>query len=343
MIGAAASRRLRAALLTSVMAAVMAAAGSALAQDPRKEGLDKFLNMDGKDVETKLAVIQHELYKAEVSSTLVLFNQLHGSRVRTERVEFPSGLELIPGYIFSPQNMDRGRPHPALVLVHGGFHDRFEPYFFKLVDALVSKGYVVMFPEYRGSSGYGETHYRNSYGDTDVTDTLASADFIGRQPYVDPARLGIVGHSRGGMVTVLAIERAPKKFKVAVEIAGLVDFLAYMSYKPEYRRQEVANEPQFKGQTPDRNLAAYMRVSPINFVKDIETPILVLANTFDGTVPLELHSGRLIELLKAHNKVHESYIYKDAPGGHMFPYGDTDEGRDVQRRIIEWTAKYLKP
>ena len=333
------SRALRAA----APVALAALACTALAQDPRKEGLDKFLNMDAKDVETKLAVIQHEVYASEVFGTVMMFHQQFGARVRTERVDFPSGLELIPGYVFTSQTLDRSKKSPAIVLVHGGFHSRIEPYFFKTIDTLVAKGYVVMFPEYRGSSGYGEAHYRNSYGDTDVTDTLASADFIARLPYVDPARLGIVGHSRGGMVTLLAIERSPKKFKVAVEIAGLVDFLAYMAYKPEYRRQEVANEPQFKGQTPDRNLTAYMRISPVNFVKDIETPLLVLANTFDGTVPLDLHSGRLIELLKAHNKVHESFIYKDAPGGHMFPFGDTDEGRDVHKRVIEWTAKYLKP
>lgn len=327
---------------SAALAALLVCA-TAHAQDPRKEGLDAFINRDAKDIETKLAVLQHEIYRAELSNILVLFNQRYGSRVNMQAVDFPSGLDLIPGYVFTPANLDRSRSHPAIVLVHGGFHDRFDLYFFKMVDALVGKGYVVMFPEYRGSSGYGEMHYRNSYGDTDVTDTLASADFIGRQPYVDPARIGIVGHSRGGMVTLLAIERAPKKFKVAVEIAGLVDFLAYMAYKPEFRRLEVAAEPQFKGQLPDKNLAAYMRVSPVNFVKDIEAPLLVLANTFDGTVPLELHSGRLIELLKAHNKVFDSHIYKDAPGGHMFPFGDTEEARDATRRVLEWTAKYLKP
>ncbi len=99
---------------------------------------------------------------------------------------------------------------------------------------------MYLFPEYRGNSGYGEAHYENSYGRTDVADVLSAADFLSKQENVDASRLGIVGHSRGGMVTMLALEKAPQRFKVAVEIAGLADFVAYMSYKPEYRRQEVA-------------------------------------------------------------------------------------------------------
>jgi dipeptidyl aminopeptidase/acylaminoacyl peptidase len=334
---------LRSILLALALVAGFVVPASAQEQMKREGGLDRFLNMDAKDADTKLAVIQHELYRAELAGIVVQFTQAYGSRVRLEAVNFPSGLELIPGYVFTPVNMDRSKRHAALVVVHGGFHDRFDTYFFKFIDAAVAKGYVVIFPEYRGSSGYGESHFRNSYGDTDVTDTLASADFIAREPYVDPNRLGIVGHSRGGMVTLLAIERAPKKFKVATEIAGLVDFIAYMSYKPEYRRQEVANEPQFKGLTPDKNLPAYMRISPINFVKDIETPLLVLANSFDATVPLELHSGRLIDVLKGNNKVFESHIYKDAPGGHMFPFAETEESHDVFRRVFEWSGRYLSP
>jgi len=324
---------------------VSACAQGALAQDAeapaRKDTLDKFLNMDAKDPATKLAVIQHEVYQLELTNLLIRFDQMYGNRITMEPVEFASGLELIPGYVFSAKSLDRSKKHPAIVMVHGGFHDRFDIYFFKWIDALTAKGYVVMFPDYRGSSGYGEPHYRNGYGNTDVADVLAGADFVGKLDYVDANRLGILGHSRGGMVTLLAIERAPKKFKAAIEVAGLVDFLAYMSYKPEYRRQEVASEPQFKGQLPNENLAAYMKVSPINFVQDIQTPLLVLANTYDGTVPLALHSGRLIELLKANGKVYDAHIYTDAPGGHMFPFGNTDEARDAQRRIIDWADKYL--
>ncbi|MGI8745870.1 MAG: prolyl oligopeptidase family serine peptidase [Bryobacteraceae bacterium] len=68
---------------------------------------------------------------------------------------------------------------------------------------------MVIFPDYRGSSGYGTNHYQNAYGTTDVADVIAAGQYLAKRDYVDPNRMGIVGHSRGGMVTLLATERAP--------------------------------------------------------------------------------------------------------------------------------------
>jgi len=334
--------RLAAALVAiAAMSLLLPAYSQDVPQD--KDALQKFLNMDAKDVDTKLTVVQHEIYQLAVALAISNFNQQYGSRVNLEPVEFASGLELIPGYVFTPKEMVKGRRYPAIVWVHGGFHDRFDKYYFKLIDEAVRRGFVVIFPEYRGSSGYGEPHYQNSYGTTDVADSLASADFVAKLPYVDPERLAIAGHSRGGMVTVGAIQKQPKRFKAAVEIAGLVDFVAFMGYKPEYRRQEIAKEAQFGGKTPDKNLGAYLKVSPINFVNQIQTPILVLANSFDKSVPFELHSKRLIELLRSYGKTYESHVYQDAPGGHMFLFADTDEAKNVAKRTFDFIAKYLRP
>src|SRR5215469_2610111 len=309
-----------------------------------KDQLTQFSNLDTKETSEQLTRVLQELYQEEVQTAIVSFQLQYGLRVHLRTVSFPSTeLSVIPGYLFSPASLDKGKKYPGVVLVHGGFHGHFDTYMFNLIVALVEHGYIVMFPDYRGSAGYGEIHYQNSYGTTDVEDVLSSADFLAKQPEVDAARIGIVGHSRGGMVTLLAIEHAPKKFKDAVEIAGLVDFVAYMSYKPDFRRAEVAKEPQFGGKLPNANLSAYLKVSPINYVNEIETPLLVLANNFDETVPFVLHSGRLIDLLKANEKVFDAHVYADAPGGHMFPFADTEEGRDVFRRSFAWLDKYLRP
>jgi dipeptidyl aminopeptidase/acylaminoacyl peptidase len=343
--------RLASSLKYTALAALAAAlSGIASAQDAPAAvppasgyGLTQFANMDAKDTQSQLTLITQEMYQEELQTIIVRFSLQFGAVARITPVNFASGLEAIPGYVFTPPTMPAGKKYPAIVLVHGGFHDRLDTYLFNFIAAAVQHGYVVMMPDYRGSSGYGAEHYENSYGTTDVADVLASADYLAKLPYVDANRLGIVGHSRGGMVTVLAIEQAPHKFKVATEIAGLQDFLAYMSYKPDFRRAEVAKEPQFGGKGPDKDLAPYMKISPINHVKDIETPLLVLANTFDQTVPFELHSGRLIDLLKADGKVYEAHVYENAPGGHMFPWEDTPEGADVFERVFAWTGKYLKP
>ena len=305
--------------------------------------LDKFINPDSQDLATKLEVMQQAVYEQGQEITLLEFVTLYGNRIRAERVQYPSAdTQLIPGYIFTPTNLGASKKLPAVVLVHGGFHDRLDWHFFAFIDALVSNGYVVVFPEYRGSRGYGENHYKNDYGVTDVADVLSAADYVSQRPYVDPNRLGIVGHSRGGMATLLAIEHAPKKFKAAVDIAGLADFLAYMAYKPDYRRAEVAKEDHFKGKLPSENLPAYLDISPLNNVDAIQSPLLVLATTGDKIVPPSLHSGRLVDALKARGKVFDYHVYDSAPGGHVFIFGDSEETRDCFHRTIAWLDKYVK-
>jgi dipeptidyl aminopeptidase/acylaminoacyl peptidase len=301
------------------------------------------VNQEAKDVETRLELMQQELYAAQQQIVFLSLRQFE-DRMTYRRVLFPSGKEIVPAYIFSPRSTDSSRRYPGLVIVHGAFHGRLDWRFFDLIEYAVGHGYVVMFPEYRGSSGYGDQLYKNNYGITDVADVLASTDYLVKsQPNVDPNRLGIYGHSRGGMVTLLAIERAPNKFKAAVDVAGLADFLAFMAYKPDFRRMETASEPYFGGKLPSENLAPYMEISPLNHVDQIRTPLFVAATTGDKTVPLNLHSGRLIDLLKARDKVFESKIYDNAPGDHIFLFGDSDERKDLFERTFAFLAKYLKP
>lgn len=309
---------------------------------PRDGALTSYINLDAADADTRMTIIQQELFAAQQQSVRIEFMLKHASTTSMDFVQYPSGHELIPGYLFTPVGLDPAERHPAVVLVHGGFHERLNVEWFPLIVALVKRGFIVMFPEYRGSRGYGANLYVNDYGATDTADVLAAADYVGRKPFVDPQRLGIIGESRGGMVALLAIEREPTRFKAAVDVVGLTDFVAYMAYKPEYRRQEVARESaSFGGRLPNENLAAYMAASPINAVDRIQTPLLVMASTGDTIAPLQLHTGRLLDALKARNKVFEAKIYDNAPGGHIFMHGDQPERDDAYARIFAWLDRYV--
>ena len=327
---------------SSLVAAGLIALGIAAAQPKDATNPTIAVNQEAKDVETQLGILQQELYVAQQQIMFLSLRQFE-DRMTYRRVLFPSGKELVPAYIFSPKPATPGKK-PGLVIVHGAFHGHLDWRFFDLIEYAVNKGYVTIFPEYRGSSGYGDVLYKNSYGITDVADTLAATDYLVKsEPEVDPNRLAIYGHSRGGLVTVLAIEQAPTKFRAAVDVAGLMDMVAFMAYKPDFRRMETANDPTFGGKLPSENLARYMEVSPLNHVDKIQTPLFVAATTGDRTVPLNLHSGRLIDALKARNKVFESKIYDNAPGDHIFIFGDSDERKDLFERTFAFLDKYVKP
>ncbi len=317
------------------------------AAEPKEGTLTTFLKSDANDTATKLAAMEQYAFSLRADNTHVLFLLQYGSRVKMERRYYPANTsdhEMIPCAVFTPAaGFKAGAKVPGLVIAHGGLHESLDWRFFRLIVEAVEHGYAVIFPEYHGSMGYGDAIYNNSYGVTDVADILASADYLSRKDYVDPARIGIIGHSRGGMCTTLALERAPKRFQAAVTICPLLDFIAYMAYKPETRRAEIAREAEFGGKLPDKNLPAYLEISPINFVKKIETPLCVLATTGDKIVPVGLNSERMIDLLKANNKTFDSKIYDNAPGGHVYLFGDSPETTDTFKRTFDWLGKYLKP
>lgn len=304
------------------------------------------LDRESKDVMGQLALMQQEIYRLKTELIAQSFRQEFSDRIRMRRVLFPTlapERESIPGYLFTPKNLAPGKKYPGLVMVHGGNHTQLSEDWFTLIEEAVRRGYVVMFPEYRGSSGHGESIYDDNYGVWDLADVRAASAFLAGQELVDASRLGIFGHSRGGMLAVRTLEEDPQRFKAAVDVAGLKDMVAFMSYKTDARRQAIADDPVYGGKLPNQNLAAYIGVSPAFFVEKIETPILVLSTTGDTTVPYQLHNKRFIEALKAYGKVHEAHLYDEAYGRHVFLFGDNADAVDARRRTFEWFAKYLKP
>jgi dipeptidyl aminopeptidase/acylaminoacyl peptidase len=334
-------------LFLAAAASLGAVLVSAQEPAPAKEGaLNEYLDREPNAVEGRLELMGHDVDGLRVDTTMLMFMLQHGKDVRIERVLYPANTadhEMIPGYVFTPAaGMAKGEKRPGLLIVHGGFHTCFEWRYFPLVVEAVRQGYAVMFPEYRGSTGYGETIYKNDYGTTDVADVLAAADYLATKDYVDATRLGIMGHSRGGMITVRLMQKHPQRFQAGVQVAALLDFVAYMSYKPDSRRRQVASEKTFGGKLPAQNLPAYLEISPINFVPDLQAPLLNLATTGDKIVPVSINTQRLVDLLKAHGKTYEAHLYENAPGGHSFLFADSPEARDCFRRSFEFLGKYLK-
>jgi len=308
--------------------------------------LVNYASRDPKELAGKVDLLTQEVYSLKTELIISGFRQEYGDRIRLTRLRYSSGTadkEIVPAWIFTPVNLAAGKKYPGLVYVHGGAHSQLVPEWFPWIAEAIQRGYVVIYPEYRGSSGQGEEIFENNYGVTDLADVQAAAVYFAAKDYVDPNRLGIFGHSRGGMVVLRAIELEPKRFAAAVEVAALSDMISFMGYKTEARRQDIASQKNFGGKLPSQNLPAYIDISPAFFVEKIESPLLVLSTTGDPSVSYPLHNKRIVEALKAYGKTFEEHLYELAPGGHEFIFADTPEARDSMSRTFDFFAKYLKP
>jgi len=333
-------------LFILTLAIVTSGAAQEPAKEPAEGTLNAHLNYNPTEVKDQLALMMQEVYKLKTELIISNFRGEYGDHIRMKRVNFAANTsdhEAIPGYIFTPLTLPAGKKFPAIMMLHGGDHTQLTDYFFGYIAAAVEHGYVVMFPEYRGSAGHGEIIYENDYGTTDFADVLAASTFLAAQPYVAADKIGILGHSRGGMLTLRAIETEPRRFAAAVDIAALSDMVGFMGWKPEARRQDTAAQKGFGGKMPDRNLPAYMAISPALYVEKINTPLLVASTTGDKTIVYELNNKRVVEGLKAYNKTYSEVLYHNAAGGHQFAFEDTDEARDLMKRVFDWFGKYLGP
>ncbi|MDB6168229.1 MAG: hypothetical protein JWM88_1093 [Verrucomicrobia bacterium] len=288
---------------------------------------------------------QHAAWKRAVGATVEAFAQKYAGTVTVVRTEYASrDARVIPAYVFSPPTAGPVKTLPGLIILHGSNHGHFGPEYFDLIARAVTEGYVVLFPEFRGSAGYGADHYEAlDYGGKEVDDVLAAADhLVASDRQVDAARLGIYGYSHGGLIALCAIEQAPRRFKAVVHVDGLADMVAYVAAKSPAQQKEIARQPSFHGRRPDEDLSPYLAASPINFVDRIEVPVLIISTTSDDHVPVRLHGQRLADALRERGKTCDYLLCENAPGGHEFTYHDSPARREAFDRTFRFLEKYVQ-
>ncbi|MGK2857307.1 MAG: alpha/beta fold hydrolase, partial [Thermoanaerobaculia bacterium] len=143
-------------------------------------------------------------------------------------------------YVFLPKKLDKAKKHPAIMLTHGGVHGDFGTYHVHLVREMLERGYIVLAPEYRGSTGYGKAMYEAiDYGGLENDDIVACREWAVEQLPVDPKRIALVGWSHGGMISLMVGFDHPDKFAciyAGVPVSDLITRLGYYdkSYEDLY-------------------------------------------------------------------------------------------------------------
>jgi dipeptidyl aminopeptidase/acylaminoacyl peptidase len=248
-------------------------------------------------------------------------------------------------YVFIPRDADPAKKYPLIVLPHGGVHANFTTYHTHIIREMVTQGYIVVAPEYRGSTGYGAGMYRRiDYGGLEVADVDASRQYmIDNYDIVDKDRVGMVGWSHGGLIGLFCIFDYPDAYKVCFAGVPVSDLIARMGYKDdEYR--DLYSADYHIGKTADEDVAEYRKRSPAWQVDRYRnTPLLIHTNTNDEDVN-SLEVEHLIKSLKAAGKQNFQYrIFDNMPGGHSFDRMDYKEARKIRLDIYNFLNAQLKP
>lgn len=242
----------------------------------------------------------------------------------------------LAGILNRPSGFRPGTRYPAIILAHGGPEGQDTVGFSSWPLFLAQEGYIVLRPNFRGSTGYGEK-FRNlnveDSGGGEIDDIGAAVKFLVDQGLADSRRIAIAGGSHGGTVVANAVTKLPTLFAAGLELYGVVDRALFLQYTN--RNSKIRWETKMGG-TPQEKPAVYRKANVLPDVASIQTPLLILHGEQDPQVPPQ-ESQQFAEALKKAGKVSSYFTY---PGeGHGFL--QREHRLDAWRKQLEFLGKYL--
>ncbi|MAB57715.1 MAG: S9 family peptidase [Aequorivita sp.] len=261
--------------------------------------------------------------------------------VKAEVVRFKSfdGLE-IPAVYYQPKQASANNKVPALVWVHGGPGGQSRQSFSSLIQYLVNHGYSILAVNNRGSSGYGKTFFQmddQNHGDKDLKDCIAGKDWLASQDVIDKDKIGIIGGSYGGYMTMAALTYAPDEFQVGVNIFGVTNWIRTLKSIPPWW---ASFKDALYTEMGDPNTVDSVRlkqISPLFHTENVTKPLMVLQGAQDPRV-LKIESDEIVEGVKKNGVPVEYVVFEDE--GHGFVKKENEI--EAYGRILKFLDHYLK-
>jgi dipeptidyl aminopeptidase/acylaminoacyl peptidase len=261
--------------------------------------------------------------------------------VTAEVVRFKSfdGLE-IPAIYYKPLTASPDNKVPALIWVHGGPGGQTRVSYFALIQYLVNHGYALLAVNNRGSSGYGKTFFKMddmNHGEKDLMDCVYGKKYLQTLDYIDKEKIGIIGGSYGGFMTMAGMAFHPDEFKVGVDIFGVTNWLRTLKSIPPY--WESMRKALYKelGDPFTSDSVRLYNISPLFHADKIKNPVMVLQGKNDPRV-LQVESDEIVEAMKKNNVPVEYVVFPDE--GHGFKKKENEiKGYGA---ILTFLDKYLK-
>jgi dipeptidyl aminopeptidase/acylaminoacyl peptidase len=254
-------------------------------------------------------------------------------------VHFPSrdSKWTISAFVYVPYNMVRNGQNAALVYVHGGPTSQTVNSFNRFIQHMVNQGYMVIAPNYRGSTGYGkEFQQANLFdmGGGDLQDVLAAADFIKQTGYLDPKKVALAGGSYGGYLTMMGVTKAPDVWAAGVPIVPFVNwFTEIQNEDPVLQQSDLATMGDL-----EKNKGLFHDRSPIFFVDQIKAPLLLLAGGNDPRCPKE-EAQQVLDAVKKRGGTVELKVYENE--GHGF--ARVENQIDAYKRASDFLKAHVPP
>lgn len=249
------------------------------------------------------------------------------------------GLE-IPAIYYKPHQAGKTNKVPALVWVHGGPGGQSRVGYFSLIQYLVNHGYAILAVNNRGSSGYGKTFYKmddRNHGDKDLNDCVWGKKWLASQDYIDSTKIGIIGGSYGGYMTLAALAFKPDEFNVGVDIFGVANWLRTLKEIPPYWESFKKALYEEIGDPNTADTARLKQYSPLLHASNIRKPLMVLQGANDPRV-LKVESDEIVEAVKKNNVPVEYIVFPDE--GHGFVKKENEIKGYGQ--ILQFLDKHLK-
>jgi dipeptidyl aminopeptidase/acylaminoacyl peptidase len=247
-------------------------------------------------------------------------------------VHYPSrdGKWTISAFAYIPHNIVRSGKYPAIVYIHGGPAAQSMAEFNRFVQYIANQGYVVIAPNYRGSTGYGQSFQdanRMDAGGGELDDVLDAAAFIEKSGFVDPKKLIVMGGSYGGYLSMMAVTKAPQRWAAGVPIVPFVNWFTEFANE-DAQLQE--SDRLFMGD-PVKDKALWMERSPVNFLDKVTAPLLLLAGGNDPRCP-KTEAQQVAHAIKERGGKVQLKIYENE--GHGF--ARVENNIDAYRRVSDF-------
>lgn len=280
--------------------------------------------------------------KEQYKLTSVLNDEINADDLVTAKVVRYKSFDgtVIPAIYYLPKQASVENKVPAMVWVHGGPGGQTRQGFSSLIQYMVNHGYAVLAVNNRGSSGYGKTFYQMddlNHGEKDLQDCVEGKNWLATQTEIDGDKIGIIGGSYGGYMTMAALTYTPEEFDVGVNLFGVTNWLRTLKSIPPYWESFRESLYLELGDPFSADSTRLKRISPLFHTDKVTKPLIVLQGAQDPRV-LQVESDEIVAGVRKNGVSVEYVLFEDE--GHGFVKKENQI--EAYSRILKFLDVYLK-